>query len=330
MILQSTGWVVQAAALDRGSLVVVQSLTALSLVIALPLGALLTNQHIGRRSLGGAVLTVVGIIFFISAGQPQGGTTQPEAAAWWWACVSIGVLVLVLFAVGRRRTGATRALVFGAAAGLGYGLQAAVTKTFVTQIGGGVLVLLGTWTTYVLILSAVSGFILQQSALKTGVLAPAMASSNSVTLFSSVVLGMAVYGETLSRSGTAHTGCTVIGLVIAVVGIALLAGSEEPVEANGPSNRSVAVLSAGAGMTGTPSGTPSANRASRPSMSPSACMRAVVHGDLPAVIGHDPVGLTNLLSFRPHPEGPSASRPTEGTRIGTGLHVRVPTGPAGS
>ena len=36
--LQSAGWVVQAMALDRASLVVVQSLTALSLVIALPLG----------------------------------------------------------------------------------------------------------------------------------------------------------------------------------------------------------------------------------------------------------------------------------------------------
>ena len=52
--LMATGWVVQAMALDRGSLVVVQSLVALSLVIALPLGALLTDQHIGRREVLGA------------------------------------------------------------------------------------------------------------------------------------------------------------------------------------------------------------------------------------------------------------------------------------
>ncbi|HMF27910.1 MAG TPA: DMT family transporter, partial [Candidatus Cybelea sp.] len=37
-LLQALGWVLQAAALDRGSLIVVQSLTTLSLVIALPLG----------------------------------------------------------------------------------------------------------------------------------------------------------------------------------------------------------------------------------------------------------------------------------------------------
>ena len=204
--LQSAGWVVQAMALDRASLVVVQSLTALSLVIALPLGALLTDQHIGRRELTGAALTLVGIVFFVSAGQPQGGTSHPSATAWWSACLITGVLVVVLFGVGRRFTGASKALTFGAAAGLGYGLQAAVTKTFVTEIGGGVLALLGSWSVYVLILSAVSGFALQQSALKTGVLAPAMASSNSVTLFSSVILGIAVYGETLSKSGSSPHG----------------------------------------------------------------------------------------------------------------------------
>ena len=234
--LQSAGWVVQAAALDRGSLVVVQSLTALSLVLALPLGALLTDQRIGRRELIGATLTLVGIVFFLSAGQPQGGTSHPSAATWWWACLLTGALVCALFMVGRRFSGAAKALTFGAAAGLGYGLQAAVTKTFVTQIGGGVLALLTSWSIYVLILSAVSGFVLQQSALKTGVLAPAMASSNSVTLFSSVLLGMVVYGETLSGSGSGHAGSTFVGLVVAAVGIAFLAGSEAPATTStGPS-----------------------------------------------------------------------------------------------
>jgi drug/metabolite transporter (DMT)-like permease len=233
MVLQSTGWVVQAMALDRGSLVVVQSLTALSLVVALPLGALLTGQHIGRRELTGATLTLVGIIFFISAGQPQGGTTHPSAATWWWACLVTAALVFGLFALGRRWTGAARALTFGAAAGLGYGLQAAVTKTFVAELGGGLVGLLSSWSVYVLVLSAVSGFALQQSALKTGVLAPAMASANSVTLFSSVLLGVFVYGERLSKSGTGHTSSTVVGLVVAIVGIAFLAGSEAPTESAG-------------------------------------------------------------------------------------------------
>lgn len=229
-LFQSFGWVVQAIALDRASLVVVQSLTALSLVIALPLGMVLTHQHVGRREIAGAGLTLVGIVFFVSAGQPQGGTSQPSAATWWAASLITGALIVILFGVGVRFTGAAKALTFGAAAGLGYGLQAAVTKTFVTEVGGGVLGLLTSWSIYVLILSALIGFALQQSSLKTGVLAPAMASSNSVTLFSSVLLGVVVYGETMSKTGASHTGSTVIGLVAALVGIALLAGSESPQE----------------------------------------------------------------------------------------------------
>ena len=190
---------------------------------------MLTDQHIGRRELTGACLTWPGIVFFVSAGQPQGGTSHPSAArvvdrlpdhrACWSSSSS---------ASASRFSGAAKALTFGAAAGLGYGLQAAVTKTFVTEIGSGVLALLTSWSVYVLILSAVTGFALQQSALKTGVLAPAMASSNSVTLFTSVVLGIAVYGETSRRAGAAHSGSTVVGLIVAIVGIALLAGSEAP------------------------------------------------------------------------------------------------------
>lgn len=227
-VLMASGWVLQAMALDRASLVVVQSLTALSLVIALPLGALLTAQHIGRRELGGALLTSLGIIFFIAAGQPQGGTTHPSATSWWIACVSIGVLVIVLVGVGARFRGAARALTFGAAAGLGFGLQAAVTKTFVTEVGSGVLALLSGWAAWVLILSALTGFALQQSALKTGVLAPAMASANSVTLFTSVVLGITVYGEQISKGGTGHSSSAFLGLIVAIFGIALLAGSAAP------------------------------------------------------------------------------------------------------
>ena len=70
--LQICGWVLQAAALSRGSLAVVQSLCALSLVFALPLGARLTGQHVGRRSIIGASITLIGIITFVAVGQPQG------------------------------------------------------------------------------------------------------------------------------------------------------------------------------------------------------------------------------------------------------------------
>jgi hypothetical protein len=81
---------------------------------------------------------------------------------------------------------------------------------------------LTTWTTYALVVSALVGFALQQSALKTGFLAPAMAASNATTLVISVVLGVAVFDEALS-SGSGRLLPAIVGLSLAVLGLAMLA-----------------------------------------------------------------------------------------------------------
>jgi drug/metabolite transporter (DMT)-like permease len=228
-LAQATGWVLQAAALDRGPLVVVQSLTSLSLVLCLPLGMLLTNQRVGRQEWTGAGLTVGGIVLFLSAGQPSGGTAHPPAAAWWGAGLLALVAVGLLAGLGRSRHGGARALFFGSAAGVAFALQAAVTKVFVGELGHGVLSLLASWSVYVLIVSAVVGFALQQSALRTGVLAPAVASSNSVTLFGSVIFGILVFGERLA-SGGGHLLPAVLGLLVGLAGVSTLAAAPGPEE----------------------------------------------------------------------------------------------------
>ena len=223
--LQVCGWVLQAAALDRGSLALVQSLCALSLVFALPLGVRLTGQRVGRRSIIGACITLLGIITFVAVGQPQGGTSQPEAAAWWTSGLIIVALMLLLAWQAQKRRGAVSAALFATAAGLGFAFQAAVTKVFVTQIGYGLGAILTSWTTYALIISALAGFGLQQSALKTGFLAPAMAASNASTLAMSVLLGVTLFQESISQ-GQGRLSPALIGLALAVIGVALLASPE--------------------------------------------------------------------------------------------------------
>jgi len=223
-LLQVAGWILQAAALDRGPLVVVQSLTTFSLVIALPLGVRFTDQHVGRREILGAIAVIAGIILFLAAGTPSGGTSNPSAAAWWSAGLVSVVIVAGMATLGRTRQGATRAALFGAAAGVGFALQAAVTKVFVGELGNGVASLLTTWSTWVLILAALAGFVLQQSALKTGVLASAMAASNASTLLFSVLFGIAIFDETLTQGNTRLVSAW-IGLAIAVTGVLTLAKS---------------------------------------------------------------------------------------------------------
>src|ERR1700733_11194961 len=117
LVLQAAGWILQAVALDKAPLMVVQAITSLSLVIALPFGIWLTGQQVNRKVVAGAVAVVAGIIVFRSVGSPHGGTTNPSSATWWTSCVVIAALVLVFTALGRSRQGAARALLFGSAAG---------------------------------------------------------------------------------------------------------------------------------------------------------------------------------------------------------------------
>ena len=140
--IQGAGWVFQGAALDRGPLVVVQAFTTLSLVIALPLGVRWTGQQVGRVTSWPRAPWSWAWWYSWSAGRRQRRRRCPGAAAWW----SAGILAVVLIgaiAVARPRPSwrhARRALRH--AAGVGFALQAAVTKQFVGELGQGVVHLL--------------------------------------------------------------------------------------------------------------------------------------------------------------------------------------------
>jgi drug/metabolite transporter (DMT)-like permease len=223
--LQGLGWIFQAAALDKGSLIVVQSICALSLVIALPIGARLTGQQIGRRTIIGALATMIGLVAFLYLGQPQGGISNPSNQAWLAAGLLILFVVFVLAWLARTRRGPVSAALFATAAGICFGFQAAITKEFVTLIGNGSQAILQSWTTYALLLSALGGFAFLQSALKTGFLAPSMAGNNAANLTTSVLLGVLVFQETL-YSSQARLSPAVLGLALAVLGVFLLASPE--------------------------------------------------------------------------------------------------------
>jgi drug/metabolite transporter (DMT)-like permease len=74
--MQAVGWVLQALALHEGSFVAVQTLTTLSVVIALPFGAWLTNQPITGTVVLGAAAATGGIVVFLSVGSPTSGATR--------------------------------------------------------------------------------------------------------------------------------------------------------------------------------------------------------------------------------------------------------------
>jgi drug/metabolite transporter (DMT)-like permease len=221
-----TGYVLQAAALDRGRLAIIQPLLVTTVVFALPLGYFLTNQHITRRQVGGALVILVGLAAFALFGDPAGG--RDSAPFWEWAIVFVvvGAACGVLLAFGARGGPSTRAAVYGTASGMLFGLSAALTKPTVELLHEGIGVMLEHWEPYALAFAGILGFVLQQVSLGTGRLAPSVATVSVANPVVGIAIGVALLEERLSRPAW-HIVVAVIGLVLALVGAVVISISQE-------------------------------------------------------------------------------------------------------
>ena len=89
------GYLFQAAALDRGRLAIIQPLLVTTIVFALPLGWWLTNQHVGRREIGGAAVILIGLGAFTIFGDPAGGNDNAPNDEWAIAIVVLSAVCAV-------------------------------------------------------------------------------------------------------------------------------------------------------------------------------------------------------------------------------------------
>jgi drug/metabolite transporter (DMT)-like permease len=220
---QLCGWVAQAVALDRGQLFVVQPIISLQIVFALPLGVVLTGQHVHRRQWLGAIAVVAGLAVFLAVSNPSAGRDSASSVTWVLAGLSVAIVAALLVAVGRRQHAVTKAAFLGAAAGVVFGFQAAVTKVFVKVVPDGIGAILHSPSTYAMIASAIVGFYLCQASLQVGVLAPAVATMNIATPATSMILGRVVFLEAPSRS-TGGTIASLFALGVLACGLVAISG----------------------------------------------------------------------------------------------------------
>jgi len=221
-----TGYVVQAAALDRGRLTIVQPLLVTTVVFALPLGYFLTQQHVGRREVIGAAVIVLGLALFAIFGDPAGGRENAPNSEW---AVAIAVLTLVcalLLVFGGRGGLTARAAVYGTIAGILFGLSAALTKPTLGYLHAGLGELFAHWQGYALALAGVLGFVLQQVSLGTGRLAPSVATVSVANPVVGILLGTILLEERLSRPAW-HVVVACIGLGLALAGAVVISIARE-------------------------------------------------------------------------------------------------------
>lgn len=220
------GYVFQAAALDRGRLAIIQPLLVTTVVFALPLGWVLTNQHVGRREVGGAAVILAGLALFVVFGDPAGGNENAPNNEWAVAILVLGAFCGALLVFGREGTPTMTAAVYGTVAGILFGLSAALTKPTLEFLHQSVGEMLSHWQCYVLAAAGVLGFVLQQVSLGTGRLAPSVATVSVANPVVGVLLGIALFDERLARP-TWHILVAAVGLALALGGAVLISLASE-------------------------------------------------------------------------------------------------------
>lgn len=216
------GYLVQAAALDRGKLVVVQPLLVTTIVWALPLGYLLTNQRVAKRQVLGAFVVVVGLALFVLVGDPNAGVDDTSTRNFIVASVIVCAIVAVLMLwVRRQRAPALRAAVLGVCAGLLFGLSATFDKPMLNDLHVSIGDAVTSWALLGLVGFGFIAFLIQQLSLATGQLAPAMAAVSVANPGVSVVLGILLYQERLTRP-IWHVFVAIAALLVALAGAAII------------------------------------------------------------------------------------------------------------
>jgi drug/metabolite transporter (DMT)-like permease len=224
------GYATQGAALDRGRLVVVQPLMVTTIVWALPLGHWLTRQQVVGRQAVGACVVVVGLALFVLVGDPDAGVDQAETSSLVIAAVVIAAIAVVLLVWLRTKSSqALRAATLGVCAGLFYGLSASFAKPVIDALHVGIADAAEAWQTWALLGFGLVAFVIQQLSLATGQLAPAMAAVSVANPVVSVVLGIVLFEERLTRPAW-HVLVALVALLAALAGAVLitLANRETP------------------------------------------------------------------------------------------------------
>jgi drug/metabolite transporter (DMT)-like permease len=219
------GYVFQAGALDRGRLSVIQPLLVSTVVFVLPLGYLLTRQHVGRREVWGAVAIVVGLGLFVSFGDPAGGNANASNAQWALTIGLLSLLCILLLALGGGGL-SRKAAVYGTVAGVLFGLSSSLAMPTLDYLHESVGTMLSHWECYALAMAGVIGFVVQQVSLGTGRLAPAVATVSVANPVVAVLIGIVLLDERLSRPAW-HVLVAVIGLGLTFVGAVVISLARE-------------------------------------------------------------------------------------------------------
>lgn len=225
-------YVLQVIALVFGSVLLVQPLLVASLLFALPLAAATTGRRVTRTTwlLAGALCAALAI--FLLVGNPNEGTGDAAAARWalpLGTVLAVTAAAVVVALLSPRR----RALSFGIAAGVLYGVTSAFTKHVTDLAEHGIPQLLGSWQTWTLVAAGATAIYLQQRAFQAGSLTASLPALTVGEPLAAIVLGMTVLGEHLRTDGPGRilVSAAVVVMLVTTVALSRAQAADTPADA---------------------------------------------------------------------------------------------------
>jgi drug/metabolite transporter (DMT)-like permease len=218
-------YVLQAAALAFGSVMLVSALQVTALLFALPIYARVTGHRVTAREWTWAALLAAAVAVVLTVGNPTAGQSRGSPESWAAVAAVMGP-VLVLCVLGARiLSGSVAAVLLAVVSGSSMALFSVLTKGVIAVFAHGFGTALRTPELYAWIAIAVVGMIFQQASFRAGALS---ASYPTMTVAKPVVawlLGFAVLGETLHPGGQTII-VVAAGVVLTIVATVALARDE--------------------------------------------------------------------------------------------------------
>ena len=241
------GFALQGVALATGPIVLVQPLLVTGVLFAAVTSWLLRRHPVDRMLATGLVMTSAGLALFLVAARPMPGDdvltigdVVPLAAA-------LGALIFGSLWLAARKHGAARSLALALAAGIAYGVTAAMAKVTLGQLDEGPVAFLTHWSLWAVIVLGPFGFLLNQHAFREAQLASPVVAVITVTdPLVCIGIGILWLGEAVHADSVAILG-EVLGLLIMAAGVWLVAHRTPHLsgEAEAPAGRRVAARVSG-------------------------------------------------------------------------------------
>lgn len=215
-----------AAAVATGNVALAESLFTARLVFALVLNVVWDRRRVPARDLLGAFAVLAGVVVFVLVLEPtRAEPLRVPALTWIITAGSTVAVVAGLAGIGRHLGPARKATLLASGAACLFALQAVLTPVALAVLRHqGLLALLTAWSTWGVVVSALVGMLLLQSAYEAAPLPASYPPLVSVELLAGVALGIGALRGTVNATPTA-LALGAAGLVLTVVGIRILATS---------------------------------------------------------------------------------------------------------